>query len=281
MKEIFKGALLIILAMSIFGFIGIFVRFLSLPSQTIVFFNFLITSIMLFAFILVKDRRMLNAKKYLVVLILLAAANVLNNYFFFQAFVLTEISNAVLTHYTAPIFVALLAPVLLKEKIEKITVLALMLSALGLLVMSYHSFSFHSKDFSGIMYGTASGLMYAFVIIAVKHLSGNMPIYPINMYQSFFGALFLAPFTLNSGLNIGASKIFMLLLFAFIFGITATLLNINGIKRVKSQHAGILAYIELVAASIYAFIFFLEIPNLTTVIGGILILFSGYMIIRK
>ena len=55
----------------------------------------------------------------------------------------------------------------------------------------------------------------------------------------------------------------------------------QGIKRVKSQHAGILAYTEPFAATFYAIFFFSEIPSFNTIIGGLLILISGYLIIRR
>ncbi|GAI06661.1 unnamed protein product, partial [marine sediment metagenome] len=47
---------------------------------------------------------------------------------------LIAIANAVLLNYTAPIFVALLAPLFLKEKLEKSTLLALAISVAGIVV---------------------------------------------------------------------------------------------------------------------------------------------------
>ena len=114
---------------------------------------------------------MLLIKKYKWFILLYGIINLLNNFFFFQAFLNTSISNAVLTHYTAPIFVALLAPYLLKERLEKITIIALIIAIIGLGIISYQNLSLQSKDFIGIVFGTASGLMFALVIISIKYLS--------------------------------------------------------------------------------------------------------------
>ena len=281
MRDTLKGALFVIAAMFIFGFMGIFVRFLNLPSHVIVFFNFLFTSIILFVIFLIKDRRVILVRKYWWIMALLGLFNVLNNFFYYQAYVKTTISNAVLTHYTAPIFVALLAPFILKEKLEKITIAALAISIVGLFIISYQSLSFQSKELIGISYGTASGLMYALVIITIKHLTKCLSIFSVNIYHSFIGSMILLPFVSATDFKINANVVFLLVLFALIFGIIATLIHFAGIKRIKSQHAGILAYLEPIVASFYAFIFFFEVPSFSTVVGGLLILFSGYIILRR
>lgn len=282
MKETLKGIIFILAAMAVFGFTGVFIRFLNLPSQVIVFFSFLFTGMILFIFFLIKDRKVLFVKKYLLILALMGLFNILNNFFFFQAFINTSISNAVLTHYTAPIFVALLAPFILKEKIEKITTKALFFSVIGVALIAYSGdFSFYAKDFIGIIYGTASGLMYALVIITAKHLSKFISIFSINIYQSFFGAMILLPFVAVTNFSLNFSfMMWFLILFALIFGVLASCLHFAGVSRVKSQHAGILAYTEIMFATFYAFVFFFEIPKIPAIIGGILILYGGYLIIR-
>jgi drug/metabolite transporter (DMT)-like permease len=47
-----------------------------------------------------------------------------------------------------------------------------------------------------------------------------------------------------------------------------------------AQHAAVLGYIEPLAAVPLAFLFLSEFPPATTICGGILILFSGYIVIR-
>ncbi len=281
MKETLKGALFIIAAMLIFGFMGIFVRFLNLPSQTILFFSFLFSGIILFVIFFFKDKSIIFIEGSWKFLFLLVIVNLFNNFFYFQAFINTTISNAVLTHYTAPIFVALLAPFFLKEKIEKITIYSLLVAIIGMLFIAYSDLSLGLSELKGIAYGTASGLMYGLVIITTKHLSNRLSPFSITMYQSFFIALLLSPFVFHTDNNLTSSKIALLLLFAVLFGITATLFIIAGIKRIKSQHVGILAYVEPIAASFYAFILLSEIPGSSTIIGGAFILFSGYLILRR
>ena len=54
----------------------------------------------------------------------------------FQSMKLIAIANAVLLNYMAPVFVALLAPAFLKERIERGTVFALATSMAGMMIIS-------------------------------------------------------------------------------------------------------------------------------------------------
>ena len=60
----------------------------------------------------------------------------------------------------------------------------------------------------------------------------------------------------------------------------APLLYFSALRQVMAQHAAVLGYIEPLAAVPLAFLFLSEFPPATTICGGILILFSGYIVIR-
>ena len=277
MKEETKGFIFIIGAMAVFGFYGIFVRFLNLTPQLILFFNAFLVALILF-FVFLKKREIFNIKQHRLIIVFLGMAFVANNFFYYAAFQLTTIANAILTHYTAPIFVAILAPFLLREKLEKVTFFSLIISFSGLFLIAFEGLKLSFGNFSGILFGTASGLAYAFSIIIYKYLLRDLPVYSLIFYQSLIGAIILAPFIYP---QLSFSLPFLwLLIFALLFGILATFLHFQGIKRVKAQHAGILGYTEPVFGSAYAFLFFSETPTFTTLIGGALILLSGYLIFR-
>lgn len=277
MKEEIKGFIFIIGAMGIFGLYGIFVRFLNLTPQLILFFNAFFVALILFL-IFFKKREIFNIKQHRLIIVLLGIAFVANNFFYFAAFQLTTIANAILTHYTAPIFVAVLAPFLLREKLEKVTLISLIISFLGLFLIASEGLSLSSPNFLGILFGVASGLAYAFSIIIYKYLLRDLPVYTLIFYQSLVGSMILAPFIIP---QISSSLPFLWLLsFALLFGILATFLHFQGIKRVKAQHAGILGYTEPLFGASYAFLFFAEIPTIITLIGGTFIILGGYLIFR-
>jgi drug/metabolite transporter (DMT)-like permease len=281
MKETLKGSLFIIAAMSLFALMGVFVRLINLPSSVIIFYDFMFTAIILAAFFLFKNKSVLIVKKYFWLIVTLGVVNSFNNFFFFQAFKFTTLSNTVLTHYTAPLFVALFAHLILKERLEKLTVISLIIAMAGLVVISYGNFSFQSGDFRGIAYGTGSGFMYGLTIILIKHLSKFFSVYTINIYMSFVMALVFAPFVFASKtFLISANQAALILLMSLLFGVLASILHMQGIKRMTAQKGGILAYTEPLAATMFGFLFFTEIPSMPTIIGGLLIIYAGYLIMR-
>ncbi len=280
MREESKGALFVISSMMIFGSMGIFVRSLNVPLQVIIFFSFLVPPIVLFIFFLFKDKKALLVRKYIGIIVITGILNIATNYFYFEAYIKTTISNAVLTHYTAPIFVALFAPLFLKEKIQRNTLYALLISIIGIVIITYKDFSLSSSDLEGILYGLASGITYGLLIIAIKFLSGYFSIFTIHIYQSFAGAFIISPFFVSSSFLLSRDTVYLLILFAIIFGIAGPLTYFSGIKRMKSQHASILAYSEIIFAIIFAFVFFKELPLFSSIIGGMMIILAGIIVLR-
>ena len=69
-------------------------------------------------------------------------------------------------------------------------------------------------------------------------------------------------------------------MFGLLYAVIAGNIHHKGISLVKAQHAGIIGFVEPVAAAAYAIFLFSEIPTLFTIVGGLLIIFSSYMVIR-
>lgn len=113
------GKLKNISAMLIFGTIGIFVKNIELASSEIALLRGIIGGIVLIIVsILVKNKiSFKDIKSNLLLLLLSGGAIGLNWIFLFQAYKYTTISNATLSYYFAPVFVMLLSPVILKEKL--------------------------------------------------------------------------------------------------------------------------------------------------------------------
>jgi drug/metabolite transporter (DMT)-like permease len=278
MNEQAKGFAFIILAMLIFGLNGIFIRYIPLSSVAILLFFQIFGFAGLFLILLFR-RKYFRAKlmKFLFALAIVAVANDL---FYFTAFRLTTISNTILTHYTAPIFVAILAPLLIKERLERNSIIALILSFIGLLLIVYPNLSV-ATSLLGIMLGTLSGVFYALLIIIYKHLLKSIHVYTMMFYRYLLSAVILSPVIFTEKIELTGATPVLLIAFGLLFPITAALMHAEGVKRVKAQHAGIMGYSEPVGGAIYAFLFFSEVPGVATLLGGALIVLGGYLVIRS
>jgi len=214
---------------------------------------------------------------------LLALSLLLNNFFYFAAFNRTSIAISVFTHYTAPLFVALLTPFMLAERFDCRLVLPLFIATLGLIAIlspEWHTTVGHA-DLIGAFCGIASGLAYAFTVIFAKRLSMDLNPLPLVFGQSLFISLFLLPFvifTSISGLPLSTW------LYLAVVGVThctlAPLLYISGLKHIKAQHAAIIGYLEPLAAVVLGLFLTHESPSKFIWFGGAAILFSGVIITR-
>lgn len=283
------GYLKIICAILIWSSLGIFIRKIHLPNHYIIFYTAAIAGaiqfILLVATGIFKQARLSgHNSRSGIFLVLSPLCFIANALLFYYAFRNTTIANAVLTHYTAPVFVAFLAPVLLKERISGTTWLSIILSSAGLwLILGGNSQGrepfYENSDSFGVLAGAASGFAYAMLILIIRRIASLYSSLFITFIQNGVAALLLLPFVLKMPLPPQALP--YVLGMGIFHSTIAPLLYVQGFRSVTAHEAAIFGYFEPVGAIILALVFFGEIPGLTAFAGGGLILFSGYLIVHK
>jgi drug/metabolite transporter (DMT)-like permease len=282
------GYLKIITAILIWSSLGIFIRKIDLPNQCIIFYTATIAGVIQFLLListglLKKVKQSDRSPRNILFLVLAPFSFIANAMLFYFAFRNTTIANAVLTHYTAPVFVAVLAPLLLKEHIQRTAWLAIVLSSIGLWFIlgngapAAETFRGNSENL-GIIAGALSGLAYAFLILIIRRIA---PLYSslfITFIQNGIVALVLLPFVFD--IQVSMQTVPYLITMGVLHSTIAPLLYVQGFKSVKANEAAILGYFEPVGAIILAFIILHEVPGSAALLGGALILFSGYLILR-
>lgn len=283
------GHLKIISAILIWSSLGIFVRRLGLPNIVIVFYSTALAGLLQFALLVLtgnikKELTAASRANNILLLAGLPLCSLANVLLFYYAFNATTIANAVLSHYTAPIFVALMAPLFLKERSHKIIWSAILLSSIGLWLMlwmpqSGGAASLSSGEQQGIISGAASGFAYALIILLVRTLAFNYSSLFIIFIQNSLMALILLPFIIS--MPFPMQSLPYLIVMGVMHSTIAPVIYVQGFKSVKANEAAILGYFEPIGAAGLAFIFLSEIPGAAALAGGALILFSGYLIIRN
>jgi len=280
-----KNKIKIISSMFIFGSIGIFVRNINLPSIEIAFLRAMIGSLFLLcAGLIMKQKISVKLiKENILILTLSGVAIGFNWVLLFQAYKYTTISNSTLSYYFAPIFVLMLAPIVLKEKLTIIKILCVIVAMSGLFLIVSTGITSITGSYNhiiGIIYGLSAAVLYASIILMnkfIKNLSG----FESTLIQLSIAALVLLPIIIYRG-NIHVSKISSIAwIFILIVGILHTgiayLMYFSSIKQLKGQSIAILSYIDPISAVILASIFLGESITLVKVIGGLLILGSTFI----
>ncbi|AOT72906.1 DMT family transporter [Geosporobacter ferrireducens] len=280
-----KGKLKIITAMLIFGSIGAFVKRIHLSSSEIAFLRGIIGSLFLgcASFFVKQKPSFKSIKENITLLILSGTAIGFNWIFLFQSYKYTTVSNATLSYYFAPIFVIILTPFVLKEKLTPAKVGCILTAMIGLFLVVNVGDSGAGNSYNhtvGILYGLLAATLYASVILMnkfIKNLSG----FETTFVQLVIAVLVLLPYVfvkdrMNfSDLNL-VSIIFILILGIIHTGI-AYFLYFTSIKELKGQTIAVLSYIDPISAVIIAAIFLGESMGFIQLIGGMLILGSTFL----
>jgi len=281
MNKHIRGGLLITVSMVIFSLVGPFVRYISLPALVIIFYTSLFSAGLLLLYFRWSGKlHMLAVRGHLLLLVLSAVCILGNVYTFYCSYAMTTMANTILTHYTAPIFAALLAPLLLREKLERVTVLSLFISMTGLFCIVSGGIELGSGHVAGSVYGALSGFFYGMSILVSKRLTAHLDAFVIVFYQCVVSVIMVVPFLSASGYVLEPYQAGLLPLYALLVGVFAVFLYLRGLRFVEAQHAGILAYAEPLLVVVIGILFYDELPSPAVITGGVLIVLSGCLVLR-
>lgn len=280
-----KSIINIIISMIIWGSIGLFVRNISLPSIDIAFLRAIIASLFLVFIKLFSKKHISNINlNDLGLLIISGIIIALNWLLLFQSYKYTTIAIATLCYYTAPVFVIILSPFVLKENFTFKKLLSVLISLSGLALIISQNTSAEISSYShplGILYGASAAVLYASVVLLNKKIK-NFSGIDRTVIQMLVSGIFLLPFILyRNDIHISG---FNMLLTIIILGVVHTgiayLLYFSAIEKVSAQKASLLSYIDPISAVLFGTLFLGEPLSLSQALGGCLIIFSTLINIK-
>ena len=119
MKSVNRAKLDLIIAVTAFGTIGIFVRYINLPSSVIAFVRGAVGAVFLLLLLYLRRTpfRWASVQPHWKLLALSGAIISFNWITLFEAYRYTTVATATLCYYMAPVFVTLASPFLFHEKL--------------------------------------------------------------------------------------------------------------------------------------------------------------------
>lgn len=271
-----------ITAMLIFGTIGLFVKNIELSSSEIALTRGFIGGVtLILATIFLKKKISFEAiKNNLYLLIFSGLAVGLNWIFLFQGYKYTSISNATLSYYFAPVFVTILAPFILKEKLTLSKFLCVLMALVGMFCIVGVDGINGGSDLIGIVYGLLAAGFYASVILMNKFLKGIDSI-EITVIQLISATITLLPYVLYVEglgiLSVSSVSIPYILILGIVHTGIAYLLYFSSLQGLKGQTIAVLSYIDPVFAIIISAVILKEQLGVLQIIGGVLILGSSFL----
>lgn len=271
------GSLYVLLAIFLWSSLGVAVRLTGVSVHTLIFYSLLISIIFQGILLSRKNYRKeipdFHKLKYPFIL---GVASLINMSTYYYAFKYTTIANAVLTHYTAPIIVAFLSQLFLREIITRRIIIVIVIASLGLWIM-LNGLSLKENQTTGIIAGLVSGLSYATIVIFLKLHSHKFNPIMLSFLTNTFITIIIAPFVREIPLH----AIWGFLVVGIVHSTIAPILYYKGLQLVTANRAAVLGYLEPVSAIVFAMLFLDEYPSAISIIGGALIVFSGYLTLKK
>jgi DME family drug/metabolite transporter len=279
-----RGLLLILCAALLWGTVGVTTRALYTLSETnalsIGFFRLAIATpaLVLACWCALGRRAFRIAPRDLALMIGIGAAMAFYQVCYFAAIARVGVAVAVLiTLCTAPVLIAMLGAVFLRERLTPTTLLALICALAGtamLVRVAPHEVGRRGETFLGVLLALASSLGYAIIALCSRTLAGRYhPLQPITVGFAA-GALLLLPFTLWVGLAVAYSPLGWLLLLhmGLLPTALAYVLFLGGIRHTSATVASIVTLIEPLTSTGLAWLLFGERLGPLGLLGAALLL---------
>ena len=279
------GEFSIILAAAMWGCIGIFTRKMSslgFSSVQTVAIRALITTLMVFLIIIIKDKNLLKIKLKDIWIFL---GTGLCSFLFFNICYMTSIkensiSISCILLYTSPIWVILLSLIIFKEKMTTRRCISLPLCLLGCIaVCCSSSLTLTSK---GLLFGLLSGFGYALYSIFGKVAVHKYSSLTITFYTFLLASLGVLPFCKISSMGkllLDSTSIFWSIGIALINTIFPYLLYTYGLSKTTPGKAAVLSIMEPVVAALVGTLLFAESLGIIGILG-IAIVILGLIILQ-
>lgn len=274
-----NAKLFLILAMTIFGTIGIFRKYIPLPSGIVACARGVLGVAYLLAFIKIKKIKMdMDAiKKHLKILVISGAFIGLNWVLLFESYRYTSVAVATLCYYMAPIFVMVVSPFLLKEKLTPKKTICVAVALIGMVFVSgvLDGGISDISEIKGILFGLGAAALYASVVMMNQKLRA-VPTYDKTIMQLAIAAAVLIPYILFvedlSTVTLTPLIIVMVLIVGVVHTGIAYAMYFGSMNDLKAQTVALFSYIDPIVAIILSALFLKEPMTVYSIIGAVLVL---------
>lgn len=299
----FEGALALVVCALGWSLAGIFIKYADVNSFALAGFRSIIAFITIVCFLkrfprfAVRNHDDSINRKRTAYLWISGLTYALTMILFCIANKLTYSANAVLLQYTFPIWVISFGPFLLGEKNRKADYLTIAGVIAGMILFFADSLfgqssgEFAQTEVAGNVFALASGVAFGMTTLFQRKLQVSADEKSNNgkngnysgdafMIAQVFTAVAGLPFVflLPDGIPDFKSLIFLILLGTLQMGIPNICYAV-GIKKVRALSASLITMLEPLMNPVWVLIFYQEIPSLSCIAGGILIM--GCVVFRE
>lgn len=272
----------LIASMTVFGTIGLFVRFVPLPSAFIAMTRGFIGALFL-ALVVLIGRKGFNFEAIKHNLVLLIASGVcigFNWILLFESYNYTTVATATLCYYMAPIIVIVASPFVLGERIGLKKSICAICAVIGMVFVSGVIDSGVSGigDLIGIFLGLGAACLYASVMLLNKKMK-DISAYDMTVPQLLFAALAITPYSLIvddvSASSFTPTVIALLLTIGIVHTGLTYAMFFGAARDLNAQTTAILSYLDPILAVLLSAFVLKEAISPLGIVGAVLVISSA------
>jgi len=191
----------------------------------------------------------------------------LAGFFLIMSFQFTLIANAIFFISLTPLVAALLAWVFLKERVNQRTTIAMIIALIGVSII--FGTNMNGDGVIGMGLAFIMTICYAGAIVTIRTIP-HANIILICTLNAALTLILMLP--LIGDFAVSQKDLLICLGLGIVQVGLGTLLVMSGARHVPAAQVSILALLEVVLAPIWVWIFVHEVPSMTTLIGGAVVL---------
>ncbi|MFI5301578.1 MAG: EamA family transporter, partial [Polyangiales bacterium] len=213
-------------------------------------------------------------------MLLLGLVDALNVGCFFGAMARTTVAVAVLTHYLAPLFVAIAAPWVLATARRTSTELLAGVGVVGLALVlepwRTRAGLDAARSWEGAALGATSAVFYAANVLITKRMGTRFTAVEQLVYHSVVSAIVLAVAAIVGGASLPSLDAAARVAIAGAgIGAVAGLLFLRGLARIPAEQASMLTFLEPLTAVCVGWSYWHESQAPMALVGGLIVLAAG------
>jgi drug/metabolite transporter (DMT)-like permease len=264
------------------GFVSVIVAGVDLSGQALVFWRCALAALTVPVILLALGRLDLLVPRRRLAVVGLGLLSAIHWVLFFETIKRSSVATAILLVYTAPIFIAVLAPLLLPERRSRVALVALGISGPGIALIALAGNEGASVSAVAVAAGLGAALTYALIVIWTKSVVRVLSPFTVAFWSYVVVALVVSPLLLRGArvLPTAAEWPAVLVLGSVLTAVLGAL-YVRTLRDVTAQAAGLLAYLEPVSASLLAWAILGEAVGWEVAVGGLAVLAGGALVVLR
>jgi drug/metabolite transporter (DMT)-like permease len=256
------------------GFTALFAKLIPFASIFTVWTRSSIAFVALLFFALItKQSLRLNSKKDYISLLFVGTLLGTHWVTYFYAVQISTVAIGLISLFTFPIMTIFFEAYFFKEQLKKIEYINALVVFVGVLLI-VPEFNMNNQISQGVLWGLLSALLYSIRLVYCRKFMKDYSSSVLMTHMSGVSTLILLPFAFFYFPTepITSQNIVHILVLGTVLTAIAHTLFVNSLAKLKARSAGIIASLQPLYGTFWAFVLLSESPNFKTLIGGSLIL---------